>query len=128
MASGETVNKAESELIAQRAAENALQRHMQSLPELLKPMMYEVAEKVSERNRKAVVDLMGVMLGTNLENKDDLKQLSLDAYFVRQKRMKEEVREQVIAEVSTRTILGWGLKAVITLCAAGLVAIGVMKN
>lgn len=91
-----TVTRLEAQGIAKDAAQEALDRHMKLLPDALKPMIYEVAEKVAAKGEAAMRELFSSIFGVDVENKDHVRELQKDLYWARDRRIEHEQDRRMV--------------------------------
>jgi len=84
------ITKAEVTLIARDAATEAVDRYNDSLPVMLKPTMYEVAENVASQTEKTFIKLFSKVIGADVLNDDHVRDFHKDIYYLRDKRLDSE--------------------------------------
>lgn len=94
----DTVTKAEATLIAQDAAEKALHKHAEHLPNAMKPVMYEVAETVARRGTADMHKLFSTIFGADVTNQEHLRDLHKDLFHLRDQRVTYEARRRVVRQ------------------------------
>lgn len=107
-------------LIAKEAAEESLKHYTANLREVLKPMMFEVAEKVSVTAESKFRELFANILGINLENTSDVREFQQDLFWARKARLNQEsdqrlIRNTVLRSIVTGFLGGLGTTAVVLL-------------
>jgi hypothetical protein len=117
----DTVTKAEATLIAQDAAKTALHEHQASLPQMLKPVMYEVAENVARRGQKDLQHLLTAVFGADVANQEHLRDLHKDLYWLRDNRVAHDERKKIARQELLRSafkLMGTcALAAIAAICA-----------
>lgn len=118
----EAVSVAEATLIAQDAAKKALHEHAETLPLLMKPVMYEVAETVARRQKADMHNLFTVVFGADVTDTDHVRDLHKDLFYLRDQRVGHEARKAVQRQEAWRAffkLIGQGM-------AAAIIALGML--
>lgn len=92
------ISRLEAQNIARDAAQEALDRHMKLLPDALKPVMYEVAEKVAQRGQNAMTEIFSNLFGVDINNREHVRELQKDLFWARERRQESEDDRRLVKE------------------------------
>ena len=115
----EGVSVAEAEIIARDAAKAALREHAETIPKLMKPVMYEVAETVSARATSDMHRLFNHVFGADVTNEQHLRDLHKDLYFLRDQRVSYEQRRAIARQEVVRSVV----RSITQALAAAIIAV-----
>ena len=90
------ITRLEAHSIAKDAAQEALDRYTHILPDQMKPLMYEVAEKVSHKAETAMHDLFSSIFGVDVHNKDNVREFQKDLFWARDRRLEDEQNSRAL--------------------------------
>jgi hypothetical protein len=110
---GETLHKAEVEIIARDAAAHALEKHAHDLPRLMKPTMYEVAETVARRNSEDFHKIFKHLFGLDTGDLEHVRDFHKDLYFLRDQRMSHEARRALLRREMLRSTVKYFSQALV---------------
>lgn len=102
------VTQLEVQAIVNTAVDKAIEQQTKELPELMKPTMYEVAERVSKRGEEAFKHLLGTLFGVDLLDHEAVRKFQMDLFWLRERRQTAEAQAAALKS----SILSGGLRAV----------------
>jgi hypothetical protein len=124
MSDNNSLSRAEVEVVARRTVEACQEKFRTDFLYALKPLMYEVAEKVSARNSREMGQILERVLNLNYNDSESIRELQQDLFWMRQSRNSAEqgkadfrnhlIRALVWFPISILTgfLMGWlGLRA-----------------
>lgn len=121
---GDDIGRAEVTLIAQEAADKAIEKHHKQLPLLLKPVMTEVAETVAHRQRQDYHHMIGRVFGADIDNADHVREVNKDLFHLRDLRIAAEHIKKTAREAIIRTVAKMAGSTLITVLGAVAIIIG----
>jgi len=121
----DTVTKAEAQLIAQEATEKALEKYAKHLPDIMKPVMFEVSEIVARRSDEGFNKLFTLIFGADVKDQNHLRDLHKDLFYLRDQRVAYDDRRKVVRQEILRASIRWVGTCAVSAAAAVLLLLGI---
>jgi len=99
------VHHAEVELIANKVAHETAVNMLARIPEVMAPKIYEIAEKVSNRNVENFRNTMRIVLGVDPENEESIRNYQSDMNWLRERRINEVTDRRVARSAGIRSFI-----------------------